>query len=137
MDRKPKDLEHTPQPEGVGGADSVQPFHGSEAWWKFVARPGRAAELKQSRQARREIDENLLACYLSGACTPEEREKVEEAMKKFPEIRETVQIVRETLGSNVADSPRPLVTSPTKDGSVSLGPSLHPHAPDHDVGKPR
>ena len=42
-----------------------------------------------------DTDENLLAAYLDGKCTPEEKAKVEKAIDEYPAVRDFVELSRE------------------------------------------
>lgn len=49
------------------------------------------------RRAWGSIDEVLSARYLAGICTPAEKARVEEAMEKHPDLRESIDGVREAM----------------------------------------
>jgi type II secretory pathway pseudopilin PulG len=95
----------------------------SEAWWSFVA-----ADLEAQRAERQrswgDIDEMLLVRYEAGVCTEEERARVEQAMRDFPAVRESIEIGRELVEewqtAAAFATQAPLSPSAVPDGPVAV-----------------
>jgi hypothetical protein len=78
--------------------DEQGPGRDGEAWWARVAAD--LAAYGPSRRAWGGVDENALARYEAGTCGEEEREKVEQALRDFPELRESEDLVRKILAED-------------------------------------
>ena len=80
------------------GPSQLVSNHGrcDEQWRRFV----HELESLGAEAAERDfaIDEMLLARFLAGECTPEERDAVQQAIQKDPRIRECVEAVRAAIG---------------------------------------
>src|SRR5438093_1138350 len=63
-----------------------------------------AADLRSYREEQRrawgDIDDSMLARYLIGASTEDERERVRQAIRDFPKVRECVEILKEVMGAD-------------------------------------
>jgi hypothetical protein len=106
-----------------------------------------AADLRAHREAQHQawggVEDELLARYMAGLCSPEEKAQVEQAREQFPRVRECLDVVadvfKEFAGplspprpSPVPDSAGPLVGAPDAGyGGPVAGPPLaeHPTAP--------
>jgi hypothetical protein len=89
MERKPADKENEPSGRY------------SKAWWRFVAADIDATHADRKRTWG-DIDEMLLVRYEAGECTKEEKARVEQAMRDFPAVRESIEIGRELKASDAA-----------------------------------
>jgi DNA-directed RNA polymerase specialized sigma24 family protein len=78
------------KPQGMGRDRNAQ--------WDRVASDLRAYRERQ-RQAWGDLDDTMIARYLGGEVTEEERERIERAMREFPNVGECVEIVGEILGA--------------------------------------
>jgi hypothetical protein len=71
----------------------------SDSGWERVA-----AELRASRDAQRatwgDLDNTTLGRYLAGEVSPEELERVEQALRELPELRTLTDLVRDVLGES-------------------------------------
>ena len=74
--------------------DSEQLIRYSDAWWDRV---DKALEEESTEHRRNwgDTDENLLARYVEGTCSADQRDQVERAMKELPAVRECVDLARE------------------------------------------
>jgi len=66
-----------------------------DQWSRVVA--DLRAHSEAQRRAWGDIDEALIARYITGEGTAEERNRVEEAAREFPGVRECVQSIQEIL----------------------------------------
>jgi len=82
MEEKPKE------------ADNAQ--HSDDATIRRFAKEV-AADVDYEKRTWGGIDENLLAAYASGVCTDEEKVKVEEAMKRYPAVRESIEVAQSMM----------------------------------------
>src|SRR6516165_2177796 len=78
-----------------------------------------AAELRAYGQAQRQawggLDDIQLARYLDGACSPQERAVVEQAMRDLPDVQEVVDVLRSILPAREIEAPVP----PGAEGAAS------------------
>lgn len=92
--------------------------HSPEQWARLVA------ELRAEDQRRREVwgdvDDETLALYLSGDCTPEEKQRVESAMAQFPAVREALELARSAPDLEPGDLVGRDQQPPAQVGSVPL-----------------
>jgi serine/threonine protein kinase len=58
------------------------------------------AERDQQREAWGTVDDNILAKYLDGSCSANERALVEEAMRLHPDLREALNVARDALDTS-------------------------------------
>jgi ribosomal protein L37AE/L43A len=65
------------------------------AWWAAV-RQDLEADRADERRRWGGLDEETLACYVAGTCTPEERARVEQAMRDSSDVRECVEGISES-----------------------------------------
>lgn len=70
--------------------------------------PRLKAELREFQAWEEEawcgVDEHLLARYLAGECTDEERQQVEQAAEKSEYVRDCLQLVEEVLADEAAST---------------------------------
>jgi hypothetical protein len=90
-----------------------------------------AADLKAYDASERETwggtDENLHGRYVAGLCTDEERSRVEQAMRDYPAVRESIEVVRDIKAEWEAglQPESPAVYFSTEQDPLSL---TNPHA---------
>jgi hypothetical protein len=67
-----------------------------EREWERVARDLRSYR-KEQRRRWGDLDEALLARYLTGGCTPDEKREVERARREFPRVNESLELVARVM----------------------------------------
>jgi hypothetical protein len=74
--------------------DQPKPGRDSEAWRKRLAKDVAALDLEH-RQVWGDTDEVLCGRYVAGMCTADEKARVEQAMRDYPAVRESIEVARE------------------------------------------
>jgi hypothetical protein len=82
MDGKPTD----PQPETEG--------------WRSRLASDLAARDARHREVWGDTDELLRARYTAGKCSDEEKARVEQAMRDYPAVRESIETVQKLMGND-------------------------------------
>ena len=84
--------------------DDQGPGRESEGWRSRLAADLAAHDAEQ-RQVWGDTDELLRARYTAGMCTEEEKARVEQAMRDFPAVRESIETVRDLMAKEAATPP--------------------------------
>jgi hypothetical protein len=81
----------------------ARPSESREHWERL------AAELRAYRDAQQhawgDLDDIQVTRYLAGACSPQERATVEQALRDLPDVREVIDVLRTVLPAWELDAP--------------------------------
>ncbi len=95
--RRPKNM-----PEDKTRIDQAPDRH-----WSLLLTELQSSQCSQGESGD-EVDEILIARYLAGKCSEDERQEVENAARSSPEVRECIDIARDVLLSEAAEKAVPI-----------------------------